>query len=62
MSEMCACRAQNKHVKEKDECVVIKTVINDFKVKMKLLNFVNLQSMHVMVPSHMLRNLVKALI
>ena len=42
---MYACEIQNEYVREEDECVVIKTIINDSEVKMKLLDFMNFQFM-----------------
>lgn len=45
MSEICACRALNEHVREKNKCIVAKAVISDSEVKMKLLDLMNLQSM-----------------
>ena len=45
MSEMCAHRAWDEHVRKEDECVVIKAAIDGFKIKMELLDFVNLQFM-----------------
>ena len=42
---MYAHRVWNEHVREEDKCVVAKTVINSFKVKAELLDFINLQFM-----------------
>ena len=45
MSEMCACETQDKHVRKENECVVTKVTIDSFKAKVKLLDFMNFQSM-----------------
>ena len=57
MSEMCACEVWDGHVKEEDECVVIKTVISDSEIKMELLDFMNLQFMQF--NSQILDNVLK---
>ena len=45
MSEMCACEAWDGHMRKEDECVVVKAAISSSEIKMKLLDFVDLQFM-----------------